>query len=81
MEWQPIDTAPRDGTAILAKMENKAYRYTMPFVVFWGNSREESGDMPALPPNSTIERDWLLAGSEDYSLLYYPTHWMPLPKL
>lgn len=75
--WYPIEEAPKDGSSIIAM----ANEYTDPFVVFWGNYREGTGDMPGLPDGSVIQRDWILTNidTDDYSLLYAPTHWTPLP--
>jgi hypothetical protein len=79
-DWQPIETAPKDGSAILCFNED----YTSPFVCFWGNRVEEFGSMPGLPDGSVIEKSWLLAGL-DYDLvdfldplLYDPLWWKPL---
>ena len=75
MSWLPIETAPKDGTAILAKSD----LYQLPFVVYWSSRYEEQGGGPALPENSGIQRDWLLSCSENSELPNYdPTHWMPL---
>lgn len=65
MEWQPIKTAPRDGTAILAsgldhgKGPGRHYA-----VVEWMDfGWESSGWYP----------------DEDFFPLTYLSHWMPLP--
>ncbi len=36
--WQPIDTAPRDGTRILARAKNGAGLWTEPCVVWWAKN-------------------------------------------
>ena len=77
MEWQPIETAPRDGRAILARSSG----YGHPFVVFWGADCIECGPMPALPEGTTIEREWLLSNAcEPTDVCCSPDEWMPLPE-
>lgn len=64
-EWQPIDTAPKDGTHILIFEPSKSdYSSSIIYVVKWDNwqGREQ----------------WLEASGEEYST-FKPTHWMPLP--
>ena len=70
MEWQPIETAPRDGVEILAWDDGiviVSYRYDDNDQ--YGNNR---GKM------------WLDNSYDDFScglasVPYNPTHWMPLP--
>ena len=72
MEWQPIATAPKDGTAILAF--NARHQSHAPVVVVW---KEE-------PPDSDVgpEPHWADAATYAGDALYfngnYFTHWMPL---
>jgi hypothetical protein len=73
--WMPIETAPKDGTPILARTG----WYGHPFVVFWSAPCIEFGPMPALPEGSVITRDWMLSNSEDGQVLYAPTEWQPIP--
>lgn len=70
-EWQPIETAPRDGTSVdlWAKREKTSEwsRYTD---CRWGQPRwgtEPIGD-----------KKWL--GLNDQYSIVTPTHWRPLPK-
>lgn len=37
-DWQPIDTAPRDGTRILARSKNGGGFWTEPCVVWWAEN-------------------------------------------
>lgn len=68
MDWQPIETAPRDGTSILAVLAGKhpeTGRTFLPAVVEWSDEvgwREVDDAPEDYPPH-----DWKL------------THWMPLP--
>ena len=62
--WQPIDTAPKDGTEILAGAFCKEYDHQ--FVA----SYDEGVDYKKFP--------WIGAeGIRDHR--DFPTHWMPLP--
>jgi hypothetical protein len=66
-EWQPIDTAPKDGTAILiwpaqSALTGSTECMTISYVVRWHDWKEA----------------WIEASGEEYDT-FYPTHWMPLP--
>jgi hypothetical protein len=64
--WQPIETAPKDGTTVLLWVRG----ITHPVVAFWqvGGIISEDGF-------------WLhfLLGQFDFVEVKDPTHWMPLP--
>jgi hypothetical protein len=67
-EWQPIDTAPKDGTAILiwpaqSALTGSTECMTISYVVRWHDWKEA----------------WIEASGEEYDT-FYPTHWMPLPE-
>lgn len=74
-DWQPIETAPRDGTPILVfdptrpdhrELDGKIYdnpRYAISYYRTW------------YPPNS--QWMWGNRNSSECS----PTHWMPLPPI
>lgn len=65
-DWQPIETAPKDGTNFLAAIEVQNNKTGD---LWWEQHVicvDEDGDIPV-----DIERGWSFA---DY------THWMPLPK-
>ncbi len=72
-EWQPIETAPKDGTHILLFIESK-------IIEGWWEKREYDGPWPmVLELWKTI---WLSEHgcgccAEDND---DPTHWMPLPE-
>jgi len=62
-EWEPIQTAPKDGTRIIVndpKRSNKTYK-TKVLVVFWHKENEE----------------WVSTMSNAHNPV--PTHWMHLP--
>ena len=66
MEWQPIETAPKDGTRILVscvyEVEGQTHSYE--WADWWGWDDEWEGwlDFPSQIPAPVP-----------------PTHWMPLP--
>ena len=74
--WQPIETAPKDGTPVLA----------WPCQVMSGGG--EDGDwidaayvtrwIDYRPHDNTF--GWQEASGERYAI-FEPTHWMPLPEL
>lgn len=67
MNWHPIETAPKDGTAILVWDGYNQY------VAFWGESSLWSKGAD----------QWCYGEcSGEYNshrAVYEPTHWMPLP--
>jgi hypothetical protein len=71
MEWQPIETAPKDGTPIL--VWRKA---GIVWLAYWNDSFlhvQSDQHMPA----------WVVFDCEDpwFSETYQsPTHWQPLPE-
>ncbi len=70
MEWQPIETAPKDGTVII--LCESGYRDSIR-ASFW---RQDGDGFPwkFLDPDSeTFLNGWL----GDHR---GPTHWMPLPE-
>lgn len=66
-EWQPIGTAPRDGTPILACCDLP--NLYSPCMVVWA----------AYHPNASGKETWRsspICGNK----MEHITHWMPLPK-
>ena len=68
-EWQPIETAPKDGTEILlwgpyCERPSPAKWYDGKWCAYWDGFRviESEGDF-----------------GTDYREFDVPTHWMPLP--
>ena len=69
-EWQPIETAPRDGTSILGFRPGDTFSGHMITAIYWcGSSPVDSGW-------------WALCEAGDHSASdeFDPTHWMPLPE-
>lgn len=69
-EWQPIETAPRDGTEILGFRPDQGV-----FIFRWA----ETSDFDSTDPGEEWSEDWWhdLWGWMEGDL--QPTHWMPLP--
>lgn len=80
MTWQPIETAPRDGTQFLALVSNGWYALARaPADALregWSYQWWVTGDRQSYPIVEThsTDTDW----EATYSLLL--THWMPLPE-
>jgi len=79
-KWQPIETAPKDGTEILAYREDCGVlliRYGC-LVDF-----ETEQDQKKYSEDDLFQRDWFMA---DFIMGWrlecdlVPTHWMPLPE-
>lgn len=70
-EWQPIATAPKDGTHILAFIPGGDGYPSLIYVLNWRR----------VPYNTAIhgEWHWVEAAGEEYEW-FEPTHWMPLPN-
>jgi hypothetical protein len=71
MEWQPIETAPRDGMVLLFR----------PSAYEWGKVApgRHNDDRHAIRPRPYWEM-WLKIGGVWESREWPPTHWMPLPQ-
>lgn len=80
--WQPIETAPKDGTEILGFREDAGV-----FIVRWCNCydfmTDAECDETEMNDDQLSEPDWFYAdfikgGRLDGDLA--PTHWQPLPE-
>jgi len=77
MTWQPIETAPKDGTEVLCWCPSAAM---VPVVMHFSSAEyfeREYGDA------EYIEEGWHLSYSYPNGLAectWEPTHWMPLPE-
>jgi hypothetical protein len=71
MNWQPIETAPKDGTALLVINGPKGGYYTESFqigIARWSRAYGHKSD------------EWLSTVCCDGVSAFEPTHWMPLPE-
>lgn len=65
LEWQPIETAPQDGKTKL-------------ILGAWSTDGEESTvSVLALEPEAWGQKPRAVFGM---GMIFYPTHWMPLPE-
>jgi hypothetical protein len=69
MEWQPIETAPKDGTWILVTGGDIGYNW-------------DGDTIPAVTTAQWHYKSWQMAWFDSGCLGEYdnPTHWMPLPQ-
>ena len=70
MNWQPIETAPKDGTRIII-FEDGCVRISRWYVHYMNGA-----------PNPHRAPEWkqdVMYGHDYYGPIK-PTHWMPLPK-
>jgi len=65
-DWQPIYTAPKDGTDILLGSQYSERFYAC--VGFW-----------LVPLNEDDIEGWTLPAEQMEPVIPPPTHWMPLP--
>ena len=77
MEWQPIETAPRDGTRVLIANDEGAIDVAG-YVEEWHEQsvfvrKARDGDV-----FKSVRED---VGYWDTDIAYCPIHWMPLPDL
>ena len=79
-EWQPIETAPKDGSKIV--IWSKVYDHCP--IARWGEMGTEEDFFCGWhlegthSPCCSCEDDFI-GYAEDESDGYMPTHWMPLP--
>ena len=68
-KWQPIETAPRDGTRILVfdGKEINTVDYSEPYYI-------------GINKHIEIEESWVQISDSGRATEFFPTHWMPLPE-
>jgi Protein of unknown function (DUF551) len=73
MTWQPIDTAPKDGSRVLLWVPDEAGSSYTTQIGTWTFYSATSDDFL-----------WVYDGHSDglrrYCMAHPPTHWMPLPE-
>ena len=70
-KWQPIETAPEDGTRILILLPEKQAVFKCRIII--GNCVRNNW--------WTEHNRWLSEYDDRYHFDLDPTHWMPLPEL
>lgn len=75
-EWQPIETAPRDGTEVLVGKD---------IATVWivRNARWVNANDWVPPENDEVDGWWAYRNSVTQELLegiFEPTHWIPMPQ-
>lgn len=73
-EWQPIETAPRDGTVVSLKFIWNNQELQAPTLAKWSTDKTRNGGPGA------IADGWVGADGNPFVIQYDPTHWMPLPE-
>jgi len=68
--WQPIETAPKDGTEVL--LFGRAD--------WLGNGSDEDAPQIIIGVFDDYLEEWSSKTNNPYSDDIYPTHWMPLPS-
>jgi hypothetical protein len=79
MNWQPIETAPKDGTEILGYRSDAGI-----MIIRWTSPAEFLTDreLETLDEEDALQEDWFYADFIAGGRLEYdevPTHWAPLP--
>ena len=79
MNWQPIATAPKDGTYILVYDASNLEQYHDEdiMIVFWHDCAEGLGSHKAIM--AWCEKDSYNDEQGGWYEASYATHWMPLP--
>lgn len=70
MEWQPIETAPKDGTAILVFPPSSSAMQAS--IAKWDEDKYANKPIPYWRRMDAL-------GKKTFSRSLPPTHWMPLP--
>lgn len=68
--WHPIETAPKDGTEILAYIAYETWEKKIEIVYYDDSYRK----------HNKLKPSWVSARCVDGLEAGIPTHWMPLPE-
>ena len=73
MDWQTIETAPKDGREVLLRVKLRAGIPNCQLVGHYMRGGHCIEDHPA------IDQGWYFWNGRMFDLAAEPTHWMPLP--
>lgn len=73
-DWQPIETAPKDGTEVLLLVERRA---GVPGKMLVGHYQPGGHCIEDHPP---IDQGWYFWNGRMFDLASKPTHWASLPE-
>lgn len=80
MDWQPIETAPKDGTLVWVwdgRDAFTAYYKQSKYAIFTGWFVPNNGDYN----DGGYGKDYKCCDEYNHQYNNAPTHWMPLPEL
>jgi len=80
MEWQPIETAPKDGTEVIACFSNNYGFQENPTTYGPWTCAFRNGKWMASWGDRAVIYSESWAGTEYQEAEIDPTHWMPLPS-
>lgn len=72
-DWQPIETAPRDGAVVLLKAVWNGEDLMPPIRGKWSTDKTRGGG-PGM-----VRDGWIGENGNPFAVSYDPTHWQPLP--
>lgn len=79
-EWQPIETAPRDGSRLLVYCPEDNYCIAAIAISYWAHSPPNVSFIPTGDPHLWRREVQEHARFEVEGGWESPTHWMPLPE-
>jgi hypothetical protein len=74
-QWQPIETAPKDGTIILIARGSADATFSFVEAAYWSQCARATGGDKQFPWVTLDETNGVNGRTEGS-----PTHWMPLPE-
>ena len=76
MEWQPIESAPKDGSYIIAGLFGRSRELAWVTHSYWSTAADRAEDDGLTRAQADdFETGWQV----EHDGVCAPTHWMPLP--